>query len=120
MQTDTAEKDRNPDIPPQQQSPPGETSAMSPAPDHGERSYRGSGKMAGRAALLPYATTKGAIANFTAGPAQLVADKGVRVNAVAPKSAAPAAAARLLAMPTDRRKRPAASRQRKTTPVTRR
>ncbi len=52
MQTDTSEKDRNPDIPPQQQSPPGETSAMSPTPDHGERSYRGSGKMAGRAALI--------------------------------------------------------------------
>src|SRR5690606_177070 len=35
-------------------------------------------------ALLPYATTKGAIANFTVGLAQLVAEKGVRVNAVAP------------------------------------
>lgn len=34
--------------------------------------------------LLPYATTKGAILNFTAGLAQLLADKGVRVNAVAP------------------------------------
>ncbi|MDP2355909.1 MAG: SDR family oxidoreductase [Beijerinckiaceae bacterium] len=34
--------------------------------------------------LLPYATTKGAIANFTAGLAQMVAKQGVRVNAVAP------------------------------------
>ena len=34
--------------------------------------------------LLAYATTKGAIANFTAGLAQLVAEKGVRVNCVAP------------------------------------
>lgn len=34
--------------------------------------------------LLPYATTKGAIANFTAGLAQLIADKGIRVNCVAP------------------------------------
>lgn len=34
--------------------------------------------------LLPYATTKGAIANFTAGLAQLLADKGIRVNSVAP------------------------------------
>ncbi|MFC0409553.1 glucose 1-dehydrogenase [Roseomonas elaeocarpi] len=34
--------------------------------------------------LLAYATTKGAIANFTAGLAQLVAEKGIRVNAVAP------------------------------------
>ncbi|MDB5561585.1 MAG: short-chain dehydrogenase/reductase, partial [Hyphomicrobiales bacterium] len=34
--------------------------------------------------LLAYATTKGAIANFTAGLAQLVAPKGIRVNCVAP------------------------------------
>jgi NAD(P)-dependent dehydrogenase (short-subunit alcohol dehydrogenase family) len=34
--------------------------------------------------LLAYATTKGAIANFTAGLAQLVAAKGIRVNCVAP------------------------------------
>ena len=34
--------------------------------------------------LLAYATTKGAIQNFTAGLAQLLADKGIRVNAVAP------------------------------------
>ncbi|HEY9057140.1 MAG TPA: SDR family oxidoreductase [Aurantimonas sp.] len=34
--------------------------------------------------LLAYATTKGAIANFTGGLAQLVADRGIRVNAVAP------------------------------------
>lgn len=34
--------------------------------------------------LLPYATTKGAIANFTAGLAQLLAEKGIRVNSVAP------------------------------------
>lgn len=34
--------------------------------------------------LLPYATTKGAIANFTAGLAQLLGDRGIWVNAVAP------------------------------------
>ena len=34
--------------------------------------------------LLAYATTKGAIANFTAGLAQLLAEKGIRVNCVAP------------------------------------
>jgi NAD(P)-dependent dehydrogenase (short-subunit alcohol dehydrogenase family) len=34
--------------------------------------------------LLAYATTKGAIANFTAGLAQLLAKKGIRVNCVAP------------------------------------
>ena len=34
--------------------------------------------------LLAYATTKGAIQNFTAGLAQMLAGKGIRVNAVAP------------------------------------
>lgn len=34
--------------------------------------------------LLAYATTKGAIHNFTAGLAQMLADKGIRSNAVAP------------------------------------
>lgn len=34
--------------------------------------------------LLPYATTKGAIQNFTGGLAQLLAAKGIRANAVAP------------------------------------
>lgn len=34
--------------------------------------------------LLPYASTKGAIANFTAGLAQSLAKKGIRVNSVAP------------------------------------
>ena len=34
--------------------------------------------------LLAYATTKGAIQNFTAGLAQLLAEKGIRANVVAP------------------------------------
>jgi NAD(P)-dependent dehydrogenase (short-subunit alcohol dehydrogenase family) len=34
--------------------------------------------------LLAYAATKGAIANFTAGLAQLLAEKGIRANSVAP------------------------------------
>lgn len=34
--------------------------------------------------LLAYATTKGAIANFTGGLAQLLGDRGIRVNSVAP------------------------------------
>lgn len=34
--------------------------------------------------LLPYATTKGAIANFTAGLAQMLGKRGIRVNSVAP------------------------------------
>jgi NAD(P)-dependent dehydrogenase (short-subunit alcohol dehydrogenase family) len=34
--------------------------------------------------LLAYATTKGAIHNFSAGLAQMLAPKGIRVNTVAP------------------------------------
>jgi NAD(P)-dependent dehydrogenase (short-subunit alcohol dehydrogenase family) len=34
--------------------------------------------------LLAYATTKGAIQNFTAGLAQLLAEKGIRANTIAP------------------------------------
>lgn len=34
--------------------------------------------------LLVYATTKGAIANFTAGLAQMLGERGIRVNSVAP------------------------------------
>lgn len=34
--------------------------------------------------LLAYATTKGAIANFTSGLAQMLAERGIRVNSVAP------------------------------------
>ena len=37
-----------------------------------------------RPTLLPYATTKGAIQNFTGGLAQLLADRGIRSNCVAP------------------------------------
>lgn len=36
------------------------------------------------AKLLAHAATKGAISNFTAGLAEMLADKGIRVNAVAP------------------------------------
>src|ERR687890_1032105 len=34
--------------------------------------------------LLAYASTKGAVSNFTAGLAQMLGEKGIRVNAVAP------------------------------------
>ncbi len=37
-----------------------------------------------RPTLLPYATTKGAIANFTAGLAQMLGKRGIRANSVAP------------------------------------
>lgn len=39
-------------FPAQQQEPPGLTQEMEPVPDHGETSYRGSGKLNGRKALI--------------------------------------------------------------------
>jgi len=39
-------------FPPQQQDPPGWTGQMDPVPDHGEQSYRGSGKLEGKNALV--------------------------------------------------------------------
>ena len=41
-----------PPQPEQQQEPPGQTAEMTPKPDHGEESYRGSGKLEGRAAIV--------------------------------------------------------------------
>ncbi|MGH1561674.1 SDR family oxidoreductase [Mumia sp. DW29H23] len=41
-----------PSFPPQQQHPPGSTAAMVPVPDHGEESYRGSGRLGGIRALV--------------------------------------------------------------------
>jgi NAD(P)-dependent dehydrogenase (short-subunit alcohol dehydrogenase family) len=38
--------------PAQQQDPPGTEREMIPAPDHGERSYQGSGRLAGKAAVV--------------------------------------------------------------------
>jgi NAD(P)-dependent dehydrogenase (short-subunit alcohol dehydrogenase family) len=38
--------------PKQQQSPPGVTRQMRPKPDHGEESYRGSGRLKGKAAVI--------------------------------------------------------------------
>jgi NAD(P)-dependent dehydrogenase (short-subunit alcohol dehydrogenase family) len=37
---------------PQQQAVPGSTAQMSPRPDHGEESYRGSGRLAGKIAVI--------------------------------------------------------------------
>jgi NAD(P)-dependent dehydrogenase (short-subunit alcohol dehydrogenase family) len=41
-----------PPQPEQQQEPPGRTAEMTPRPDHGEGSYKGSGKLEGRAAII--------------------------------------------------------------------
>jgi hypothetical protein len=38
--------------PAQRQDPPGRTGAMHPQPDHGEESYRGSGRLSGKAAVI--------------------------------------------------------------------
>jgi hypothetical protein len=38
--------------PAQQQTPPGTLGAMNPKPDHGEQSYRGSGRLAGKKAVI--------------------------------------------------------------------
>lgn len=37
---------------PAQQQPPGRTSDLEPRPDHGEETYRGSGRLAGKAAVI--------------------------------------------------------------------
>ena len=52
MADDPVSKHPNPPFPSQQQAPPGRTNEMSPKPDHGETSYRGSGRLAGKAALI--------------------------------------------------------------------
>ena len=41
-----------PPYPAQQQTPPGRTASMDPVPDHGEHSYKGDGKLAGKVALI--------------------------------------------------------------------
>jgi len=44
----------------QKQEPPGRTNAMRPKPDHGETSYRGSGKLKGRNAVITAGTAASA------------------------------------------------------------
>jgi hypothetical protein len=49
---DPKEAGPRPPLPPQQQEPPAQTEAMEPRPDHGEQTYRGSGKLPGRASII--------------------------------------------------------------------
>ena len=49
---DPKEADAKPPFKPQQQEPPGQTREMDPRPDHGEQSYKGCGKLEGKAALI--------------------------------------------------------------------
>ena len=44
--------DVKPPLPEQQQEVPGHTDAMNPRPDHGEESYRGSGRLEGKKAII--------------------------------------------------------------------
>jgi NAD(P)-dependent dehydrogenase (short-subunit alcohol dehydrogenase family) len=55
-----------PQIPPQNQQPPGNETSLQPAADHGERSYVGHGRLGGKKAVITGA------------------DSGIRVNSVAP------------------------------------
>jgi NAD(P)-dependent dehydrogenase (short-subunit alcohol dehydrogenase family) len=52
MATDPRSAHPQPPLPEQKQPMPGETKAMNPKPDHGEESYKGSGRLAGKAALI--------------------------------------------------------------------
>jgi NAD(P)-dependent dehydrogenase (short-subunit alcohol dehydrogenase family) len=49
---DPRETEPRPPFPRQEQEPPGHESEMEPRPDFGEESYRGTGKLAGRAAII--------------------------------------------------------------------
>lgn len=49
---ETASQAPRPPLPAQQQQVPGTTDAMDPRPDHGEHSYRGSGRLAGKKTII--------------------------------------------------------------------
>lgn len=87
-----------------QEEQPGIESKMNPTPIYNDENYIGSRKLAvkymqdgdvivntssitaynGSPGLIDYASTKGAITSFTRSLALNLADKGIRVNAVAP------------------------------------
>ncbi len=52
MNQDPKKKYAQPPYPEQEQDVPGTTLAMDPVPDHGETSYKGSGKLVGRRAII--------------------------------------------------------------------
>ncbi len=51
-QPNPTEQETKPPMPEQRQQPPGSSAAMQPQPDYGEESYKGSGKLTGKAALI--------------------------------------------------------------------
>lgn len=52
MSKNRQDKEPKPPFPEQPQAPPGIESEMTPAPDFGEQSYKGSGKLKGKAAVI--------------------------------------------------------------------
>jgi NAD(P)-dependent dehydrogenase (short-subunit alcohol dehydrogenase family) len=52
MSTGTGDQHRQEGFPEQEQEQPGKTEQTTPEPDHGEESYRGSGKLTGKRALI--------------------------------------------------------------------
>jgi NAD(P)-dependent dehydrogenase (short-subunit alcohol dehydrogenase family) len=52
QQQDPTEQGPKPPFPEQQQQPPGLETQMRPKPDYGEQSYRGSGRLTGKAAIV--------------------------------------------------------------------
>ena len=52
MTLERKREETRPPFPDQHQSMPGETKEMNPRPDHGEESYKGSGRMAGKATII--------------------------------------------------------------------
>ena len=52
MSVDLGKNAPRPPQPPQQQDMPGHTEKMTPRPDHGEQSYRGSCRLEGRVAII--------------------------------------------------------------------
>jgi hypothetical protein len=52
MSENPQEKEPKPPFPDQPQQPPGSEAEMTPAPDYGDASYRGTGKLTGKAAII--------------------------------------------------------------------
>lgn len=52
MQADASQRYPKPPFPDQPQTPPGHESGLTPKADHGETSYKGSGKLTGRKAII--------------------------------------------------------------------
>jgi len=67
-------------FPPQRQEPPGVTEAMRPVPDHGERSYRGSGRLSGMRGDTTAGQAPGVRPGHSAGPGRTAGRGRTRVR----------------------------------------